>query len=86
MRKPYATPEQEAFRRRVANTRRQLLTMAPDLLPLAVAMTASTRDRLGAAAGEINMPVVVDETMPEGGFGLRLILVVSADGEVVRHG
>lgn len=86
MSKSYTTPEQEQFWERVANTRRQFLSISPDLLPVAVAMTSSTQARLGVVAGEVNPPVVVDETMPEGGFGLRLILVVSADGEVVQHG
>ena len=84
--RPYATAEQDAFRARVAGTRRRLLSTLPDLLPLALAMTSSTRDGLGAGAGDINLPVVIDETMPEGGFGLRLMVVVSADGKIVRHG
>ena len=83
MKKPYTTPEQEQFWTRVANTRRQLLSISPDLLPVAVAMTSSTHARLGVVVGEIGLPVVADETMPEGGFGLRLILIVSAGGEVV---
>jgi hypothetical protein len=78
--------EQEAFRRRVANARKQTLSIMPDLQPLAIAMTSATFARLGAGSGDINLPVVTDETMPEGGFGMRFILVVSADGEVVRHG
>jgi hypothetical protein len=79
------TPEQQAFCERVANTRRQLLSICPDLTTLAVAMTSTTRETLGWAAGSLSMPIVVDETMPEGGFGLRLICVVSAEGEIIRH-